>query len=243
MGNGRPLVSIVMLCQHRESFRMALHSVKSQTYDNLEIMVVQDGCPSNSKLCCKRTCESVSTFIKEEMKNDSRISYIKDPQCSGYGSAYLRNLAIANTKGTYIAYLDDDNTWEPDHVKSLFDKFDSFINFAWSGSFLWKDGKKVGKRLLTIPIRNGIDTSEIMHRRYLVERLGGWKDRRNIPLARLDQDWELIRRFIRAGYKGVCSGRVTCNYTLGEHGWRYRVKDMIFRLFGRELSPGIKRYA
>jgi len=232
-------VSVVVLCQHRMSISRALESVQNQTHSDLEIVVVQDGCPKSHKALCKskdcvlRTCGSVEVLIRKRMESDGRIKYLQAPQCAGYGSGYLRNFAIANSCGEYIAYLDDDNWWELDHVEKLFHVLYPMHSFAWSGSYLWRDGKMVGNRLNSIPCRNGIDTSEIMHHRNLINQVGGWPDHPH------HHDWNLIQKFMKAGKHGAHLPTCTVNYTTHKPNLRFSLKKRAYSMIGKNLSPGV----
>jgi len=232
------LVSVIVLCQHRLSLGKALDSVQGQTHGDLEIIVVQDGCPKSDKALCKSancnlwTCQSVEILVRKRMESDGRIKYLQAPQCAGYGSGYLRNFAIANSSGEYIAYLDDDNWWESNHVSSLLGVLYPMHSFAWSGSFLWRDGVKVGHRLNSVPCRNGIDTSEIMHYRNLINEVGGWPDHPH------HHDWNLIHRFMKIGKHGFHLPECTVNYTMHEPSAKYKLKKKILTMAGFDLSPG-----
>ena len=73
-------------------------SVQAQTYQNWEIIVVDD--------CSIDNTESVVKSF-----NDPRIRYFKNEQNSG--AAVSRNWALREAKGRWIAFLDSDDLWEP----------------------------------------------------------------------------------------------------------------------------------
>jgi len=95
-----PLVSVVMPTHNRAALlTRAIRSVQHQTYPHLEIIIVDDASADNTR----EVIESL---------HDSRIRYIRHETNRG-GSA-ARNTGIRAATGQYIAFLDDDDAWEPD---------------------------------------------------------------------------------------------------------------------------------
>jgi glycosyltransferase involved in cell wall biosynthesis len=99
-GAERPLVSVVMPTYNRASLLdRAIRSALNQTYNNLEIIVVDDASSDE-------TPDVVKAF------QDQRVRYIRHETNRG-GSA-ARNTGIRNATGEFIAFLDDDDEWEPE---------------------------------------------------------------------------------------------------------------------------------
>jgi hypothetical protein len=100
-----------------------------------------------------------------------------------------RDAGIALARGDVVAYLDDDNTWAPDHVSTVVAAMlRADASFAFSS--MRADGRDLHFRR---PERQGIDTSTIVHRRDLFARHGGWRDRQHDYA----HDWELVSRWAR----------------------------------------------
>ncbi len=98
-----PLVSVIIPAYNAEAFiSRTLKSVLSQTYENIEVLVVDDGSKD-------RTAEIVEYFAEE----DSRVILLKQQNA---GVAAARNLAIEKSTGEYIAPLDADDIWYPDKL-------------------------------------------------------------------------------------------------------------------------------
>jgi glycosyltransferase involved in cell wall biosynthesis len=98
-----PLVSVIIPTHNRASMLpRAIRSVQRQTYPHLEIIVIDDASVDN-------TPEVVKSF------EDPRIHYIRHDTNRG-GSA-SRNTGIRAATGEYIAFLDDDDEWEPEKTE------------------------------------------------------------------------------------------------------------------------------
>lgn len=92
------LVSVIMPVYNREdTVQMAIDSVLNQSYQNLELIIIDDGSDDDTA---------------EILKNNEnpKIKIIKNETCQGVSQA--RNRGLESAKGKYIAYLDSDNTWE-----------------------------------------------------------------------------------------------------------------------------------
>jgi glycosyltransferase involved in cell wall biosynthesis len=98
-----PSVSVIIPTHNRADFlRGALSSVLNQTYQNFEIIVVDDASSDD-------TASVVAAF------NDERIRFLQHEMNKG-GSA-ARNTGILASKCDYVAFLDDDDEWLPDKLR------------------------------------------------------------------------------------------------------------------------------
>ena len=98
------LVSIIMPSYNTAPYiRETIQSVLDQTYQNWELIIVDD-CSSDN------TDEIVSTYLL-----DDRIHYLKNEKNSG--AAFSRNIALREAKGRWIAFLDSDDLWMPEKLE------------------------------------------------------------------------------------------------------------------------------
>jgi GT2 family glycosyltransferase len=121
--NSRPLVSIITRTIGRtELLKGALASLRNQTYDNIEIIVVEDGEPISQRL--------ISTEFK-----DLNIKYI----CMGVrtGRCKAGNAGLRAASGEYIGFLDDDDVLYPEHIEVLVSNLEKNkkFNLAYAMAF------------------------------------------------------------------------------------------------------------
>ncbi len=105
-----PRVSVIMPSYNTAHLIAAsLDSVMQQTFSDFEIVVVNDGSPDTTEL--ERVLAPYST----------RIIYIKQKNKRAAGA---RNTAIEMARGEFVAFLDSDDIWLPDHLASQMQLFD-----------------------------------------------------------------------------------------------------------------------
>ena len=99
MNDNTPLVSIITPSYNASSYIVeTIESVLSQTYENWEMIVVDD-CSSDETL----------NILNKYLEKDKRIKLISNKM--NMGAAQSRNRAIEISEGKYIAFLDSDDLW------------------------------------------------------------------------------------------------------------------------------------
>ncbi|OKH34572.1 glucosyl transferase [Calothrix sp. HK-06] len=109
----------------------AVQSVLSQTYENFEILIIDDGSPDESIDVCRQF-------------NDPRIKIIYQ---ANRGLPGARNTGIRHAQGAYLAFLDADDAWLANklekHVNHLNNSPTVGISFCYS-AFINEQGKFIG---------------------------------------------------------------------------------------------------
>ena len=107
-------ISIIVPCYNAEDFiRETLESIERQTYNNYEVFVIDDASSDGS-------IEIVKDFINITSINIQLIQNKKNK-----GVSYSRNIGIKRSNGEYIAFLDSDDTWEPEKLEKQINIFES----------------------------------------------------------------------------------------------------------------------
>lgn len=102
------LVSVIMPSYNTEKYiAESIRSVQNQTYQNWELIIVDDCSPDN-------TDEVVKPYL-----TDTRIKYFKNEKNSG--AAVSRNRALREAKGKWMAFLDSDDLWRSEKLEKQID--------------------------------------------------------------------------------------------------------------------------
>lgn len=193
------LVSVIIPTWRRHDLLLerALPSVRAQTYSNHEVIVASDG-PD----------PALRTLLADEPVGYVEVAH-HDEHPMNFGSR-ARNHALTRARGDYIAYLDDDNAWRPDHldllVKALEDN--PAAGFAYSKLVTHPQGVVIGS---DPPRYGGIDTSVILHRRELLE-LARWPKPGQIDGDKHAPDWAIVAAWLAKGADWVHVRAITVDY-------------------------------
>lgn len=104
--NMNKLVTAIITTHNRRILlERAIESVLAQTYEYMELIIVDDGSTDATEVYCE-------ALVKSEKRMP--IVYIRIEPGKGHGGNYARNLGIRTAKGTYVAFLDDDDMWLPE---------------------------------------------------------------------------------------------------------------------------------
>ena len=112
----KPLFSIIIPSYNCAQYiQQTLRSIYQQTEDDYEIVVINDGSPDN-----------LLEVLKQE--TDSRLRVITQPNS---GVSCARNRGIQEARGTYVAFLDSDDVWQPFHLEKAKLFFEKYPQFHW----------------------------------------------------------------------------------------------------------------
>lgn len=187
--NNEELVSIIMPVYNREDLiGNAINSVLEQSYKNFELIIVND-------------CSDDNTLDVIKEINDSRIKIINNP--TNLGVSKSRNIALNESKGKYIMYLDSDNDWEKDYIKTTVGAFNVIpdADAVYSAQYVYeKDNENlkyirygtINKGLLSN--RNYIDLNCFSHKRSIYEDYGGFNEN-----FKRFVDWDMILKYMTYG--------------------------------------------
>ena len=123
------MFSIIIPLYNKElSIRKTIQSALDQTFHNFEILVINDG-----------STDSSLSIVNEI--NDKRVKVITQ---SNKGVSAARNLGIKKANYEWIAFLDGDDLWEPNHLKQIVKMMSIFPNkYVYATSFKFSTNRKV----------------------------------------------------------------------------------------------------
>jgi glycosyltransferase involved in cell wall biosynthesis len=111
-----PKFSVVIPLFNKEKDILAtINSVLNQSYSNFEVIIIDDG------------STDLSVEIINKIKDDRINLFTKKNE----GVSIARNLGVANASSTFIAFLDADDYWYPDHLEKLDSLTNLFPNGKW----------------------------------------------------------------------------------------------------------------
>lgn len=193
-----PLVSVIIPAYNAEALlERTLDSVLSQTYKNLEVLVIDDG-----------SLDQTAELVKSVAQRDQRVRLL---QQQNSGVAVARNLGIKNARGEFIAPIDADDIWYPQNIEKqvqciLAAGENVGLVYSWSvdiddqdlplGSF--RASKIEGEVYTTLVCHNFIgNASASLLRRACLEKVGGYDSNLKAQKAQGCEDWDLYLRIAR----------------------------------------------
>ena len=187
-----PAVSVVVIFLDEERFLgEAVESVLGQTFDDWELLLVDDGSTDASTETARRYAEHSA----------GRVRYLDHPGHENRGMSATRNLGVAHARGRYVAFLDADDVWEPNKLAEQVAIFDAHpeVGMVCGTSLYWRSWTGApgdedvavavggpqdratpppGLSLALYPLGEGAAPcpSSLVVRRGVLERVGGFEE-------------------------------------------------------------------
>ncbi|MFN0123216.1 MAG: glycosyltransferase family 2 protein, partial [Blastocatellia bacterium] len=189
-----PTVSIVICAYNAAPFLSeTLESVLAQTYQDYEIIVVNDGSTDH-------TDQVMTPYL-------DRLTYLKQPN-SGPGAA--RNTAFRHARGRYIALLDSDDQWLPQYLETMLARLQAEpeVDLLYPNAILFGTAQWEGKLFQDVcPSSMPVTLEKFLTRecnvfisavfkREILEKVG-WFD----ETLRGSEDFDLWLRMLQHGYR------------------------------------------
>lgn len=236
------LISVVIPTHNRcERLRQAIESVRTQSWKDLEIIVVDDA-----------STDGTPALMAELSTIEPRIRHIRNAVSLGGGGA--RNAGIAAARGEYVAFLDDDDLWLPEKLQCQHAilKADGSAAAVSCSFILSAPGRPEVTRTLSAPadlqalLRKNLlgGASVCLTTRTTLREIGGFD-----PALRSCQDWDLWLKLFARGSTPVCAralvryvthddGRIT-----GNHDSEYRGRRTIHLRYKPLMDAYTRRYS
>lgn len=104
-----PMVSVIIPTYKRSNMLpRAIESVLNQTYQNIQVVVVDDNNPDTE-------FRNHTASLMEQYATDSRVKYVKHSK--NMNGSVARNTGIKNSNGDVVAFLDDDDFYYPEKIE------------------------------------------------------------------------------------------------------------------------------
>jgi glycosyltransferase involved in cell wall biosynthesis len=190
-----PLVTVVVPTYNRARLiGETIESILAQTFSDLELIVVSDGCTDCTEAVVEAFC-------------DRRIRMVR--QTNSGGPARPRNIGIELARGKYVAFCDDDDLWMPQKLEKQVAVMERYPDVALcftrgitfgSGGFFSRRALKRGVRsnhFRALLFGNFIANSSVIVRRNVLTKVGPFNTDRFLHGA---EDYEMWLR-IAYGHK------------------------------------------
>jgi GT2 family glycosyltransferase len=230
-------VSVIVPTYNRAALlRRAVASVLGQTFDDLELIVVDDASGDD-------------TPRLPELVRDPRLRYLRRERQGGAAAA--RNSGIAQARGEFLAFLDSDDVWLPDKLAQQVPRLRSAgagVTLVYGGllrleprrapQYLFNDLGSQGEFDPMPAILRYNDNCHSMTwlvRRATLAAAGGFDE--GLPLW---EDWELMIRLAQTGrFIAVDEPLMVCNATPGslttQHALRERALARVLAAHGEAM--------
>ncbi len=178
------LVSIIIPSyQHAKALRVCLGSVTQQSYDEVEVIVVDDGSTDETK---------------EVVKMFDGVRYVYQENA---GPQVARNRGFDESRGEFVIFCDADVVMQPGMIEKMVKALDGGdVAYVYSGfRFGWKVFGAVEFDEKKLKTHNFIHTTSLIRR----EVFPGF----DVKVKRL-QDWDLWLTLLENGHRGVCIDEV-----------------------------------
>lgn len=197
-----PLVSVITPTWQRHNLLLSrcIPSVLAQSYRAVEHVAVSDG--PDPELAARIAGEHGAALASGALRFAELPEH--DPGARWGHRARLHGIGMA--AGQYIAYLDDDNEFRPQHLSSVMAQITAQgAGFGYSQALFHQDTARwvVGA---APPSYGQIDTSVIVHHRDLLA-MASWRDEGQETV-----DWDLAQRWLQAGAPWAFCQEITVNY-------------------------------
>lgn len=184
------MISVIIPTYNREkTITDSIRSVLTQTYSNIELIVVDDG-----------STDATESVVKSI--HDERLFYYKQ---KNQGACVARNFGISLAHGEYIAFQDSDDLWMPNKLKRQYsyivkkeaDLVYCGMNRIIKGKKIYIPEKQSPKDKVTLEMllfHNRISTQTILAKRKV------FNNTKFDPSFRRLQDWDFVLQVAIAGY-------------------------------------------
>lgn len=209
-----PIFTVIIPTYNREKLiANAINSVLNQTFHDFELLVVDDGSVDNTRQ------------VIEQIRDD-RLKYIYKKN-GGQNSAL--NVGIRNATGIYVAFLDSDDTWFPEKLQKIYEKYQSDSKISVVYHLTGLCGKNGDINAVNDDKLEGYIYKDVLHQEYLSSQISlsckkscfdviGLYDENFVMFQDDDICFQLARNFkvglvkeILSLIGGEASNRVTAN--------------------------------
>lgn len=212
--NRNPKVSIVIACYNDPDIGTAIHSAYSQSYNNKEIIVVNDGSDVSSSKLMEELSDIIDVYLVQENQ----------------GQSVARNYGIERASGEYILNLDSDDSFESSFCDKAVLRFqnDKNIKIVTCKAIRFDSNGEIdeftprGGKIKDFLYSNSA-LGSAMFRKIDWEQVGGYEE--NLAVLGFE-DWEFYIRLLKNGGYADVIKEPLFNYRLRENSTTQRIRRL-----------------
>ncbi len=224
MSDKPPAISVIIPSYNRDkTLPRAIDSVLTQTFSDLELLIVDDGSTDNTR-----------EVVEEYMLKDSRVKYIYQENAR---QAAARNNGIKHSRGEFTAFLDSDDEWLSDKLKKQIEYLETHPEFSMvysnqlmcdsegASRFLrYRNDQMVEGNILIDLLERRIycSTQSVMVRSRVIEKVGLF----DVDLKNSLEDWEWTLRIAAESPVGCIKEPLVVRYVNNDYSAGYTLLRM-----------------
>ncbi len=193
-------VSIIMAAYNRSNvLRYAVQSILRSTFSDWELLVIGDACTDDTE-------EVVASF------HDPRISFYNMPENCGEQTG-PNNEGLRRAQGEYVAYLNQDDMWLPEHLQTLVDTIEQHhADGAFgAGAVFLKENEIQLNGVIRGDVYSPWEGAAVVGSLWLIKRavlleIGGWRFSKDIVIP---PSQDVLLRLWKKGKRLVSTSRIT----------------------------------
>ncbi|WP_181306860.1 glycosyltransferase [Rufibacter sp. XAAS-G3-1] len=234
-GNQEALLSVVVPHYNMGHLvKETIDSIKSSTYQNIEIIVLDDGSDSPESL-----------MVLQELQQDNQITIVTQ---KNKGLAEARNAGALNAKGDFLAFLDADDTVHPNYFSKAVDVLKSKPNVHFVGCWVqyFENSNSVWPAFNPEPpyllFHNMVNSSSLVYKKesFLA---GGLNDKKFVYGM---EDYDSVINLVANGYKGVVLPETLFNYRVRKNsmarGFNNENKSYLYKILAEKHKTFYDNY-
>ena len=228
MMNNRPLVSIIACCYNHEKFvEETLDSIKSQTYENIELIIIDDFSTDNS-------VKKINTWIVKY-----KCLFIQNKE--NLGVVKTLNKALKKCNGKYFSLIACDDIYLPKKTENqiqIFEKLDDDYGAIYSDSYIIKEdssyqyGTQISRNQINNPPSgniyedllkkdNFIPAISVIYKIKIIKELGYYDE------SLIYEDYDMLLRLSKK-FKIYFSKEIDVCYRMHQTNMNYNLDKPIF---------------
>lgn len=235
----QPLVSVVIATYNMGQYlTQAIDSILHQTWQHLEIIVVDDGSKDNTPQ------------VMERYSAEPKVLYIKN---DNQGQPKAKNCGIKKTRGEFIAFCDADDLWEPNKLEIQMPLFNNAkVGIVYSEvsnidehnnryTSTPNEIRHTGQVTDHMLLENFVPFGTAVIRRTCIEKNGIFDEQFRMGIdwdlwLRYSLNWEFAYTPERTYIYRVWSGQMSNNYR-GRYEHAFRILNNFIKTYGAQLKP------